>query len=157
MMQRCCVDWHLMSTGKPEYQVPISFIEGECVGTLVYVVDDEVIIAKTLAEILKRSGFEAVAFFDSLEALKSAESTVPDLLIADVMMPGLNGVDLGMKFTALHPESKVLLLSGLASTSHLTEDATNKGHQFKSMTKPFHPNDLIKEVTRLTAGKTPVV
>jgi DNA-binding NtrC family response regulator len=118
--------------------------------TLVYVVDDEKIIATTLAAILKSSGFEAVAFTDPLDALLAAESNTPDLLITDVMMPQLNGVDLGVQFKAIHPQCKVLLFSGQAKTSDLLEDARNQGHDFELLTKPVHPTDLLRAIREIT-------
>jgi len=127
------------------------FLGGEM--ALVYVVDDETLIATTLAAILKSSGFDAVSFTDPLEALLAAESHCPDVLLSDVMMPQLNGVDLGVQFKAIHPHCKVLLFSGHASTSHLMSDANSKGHKFELLTKPVHPVDLlatIKEMTEMT-------
>jgi CheY-like chemotaxis protein len=53
----------------------------------VFVVDDENVIASTLATILKQSGFEATAFTNPLEALDATRLKTPDLLISDVMMP----------------------------------------------------------------------
>ena len=63
---------------------------------LAYVVDDEEVIATTLALILNRSGFEAVAFTEPLKALRAAEGKCPDFLITDVSMPLLNGIELGI-------------------------------------------------------------
>jgi CheY-like chemotaxis protein len=113
---------------------------------LVYVVDDEKIIAITLAAILKNSGFEAVAFIDPLEALYAAESQTPDLLITDVMMPQLNGIDLGVQFKAIHPKCKILLFSGQAATADLLHDARTQGHHFELLTKPVHPKDLLQAI-----------
>jgi DNA-binding response OmpR family regulator len=118
---------------------------------LVYVVDDEKVISTTLAAILRGSGFDAIPFTDPLEALLAAEDRVPDLLITDVMMPALNGVDLGVQFKAIHPETKVLLFSGQAETSDLLSDARKAGHDFELLTKPVHPTDLLKAIRELTA------
>jgi DNA-binding NtrC family response regulator len=116
---------------------------------LVYVVDDEELIATTLAAILKSSGFEAVPFVDPLEALLAAEFQTPDLLVTDVMMPQLNGVDLGVQFKAIHPKCKVLLFSGHASTSGLLHNARNQGHNFELLTKPVHPKDLLHAIKEM--------
>ena len=118
---------------------------------LVYVVDDEEIIATTLAAILKGNGLEAVPFVDPLEALMAAEYQTPALLITDVMMPQLNGVDLGVQFKAIHPECKVLLFSGQASTADLLRDARSSGQHFEILTKPVHPKELLSVIKRLTA------
>ena len=85
-------------------------------GNLAYVVDDEEVIATTLALILNRSGFEAVAFSRPIEALRAAEQRCPDFLITDVSMPLMNGIDLGIQFKAIHPRCKELLFSGAHST-----------------------------------------
>jgi DNA-binding NtrC family response regulator len=118
---------------------------------LIYVVDDEKLIATTLAAILIRSGFEAIPFLDPLDALLSAESRCPDVLITDVMMPQLNGVDLGIQFKAIHPQCRVLLFSGQASTSSLVTNAKDAGHHFDLLNKPVHPTDLISVVREMTA------
>ena len=52
------------------------------------------------------------------------------------MMPQLNGVDLGAQFKAIHPECKVLLFSGQASTADLLEKAQHKGQKFEILAKP---------------------
>ena len=117
---------------------------------LVYVVDDEEMIATTLATILQGSGFDAVAFVDPLEALMAAEYRTPDLLITDVQMPQLNGVDLGAQFKAIHPKCKVLLFSGQASTVDLLHDVRNRGQQFEVLTKPVHPKELLSAIQQLT-------
>src|ERR1700679_3936880 len=109
----------------------------------VFVVDDEPIIASTLASILNSSGFSANAFTDPLEALRFAETQCPDFLITDVVMPQLNGSDLGVQFKAMSPKCRILLFSVMAATSDLLESARKKGHKFDLLTKPVHPQKLL--------------
>jgi DNA-binding NtrC family response regulator len=118
-------------------------------GNLAYVVDDEEVIATTLALILNRSGFEAVAFTQPIEALRAAEQRCPDFLITDVSMPLLNGIDLGIQFKAIHPRCKVLLFSGAHSTGPLLADAHQKGFQFSILAKPVHPTELLAKLKQL--------
>jgi DNA-binding NtrC family response regulator len=115
----------------------------------VFVVDDEPAIATTLALILNSSGFSANAFTDPLEALRFAETQCPDFLITDVVMPQLNGIDLGMQFKAMYPECRILLFSGMAATSDLMESARTKGQRFNLLTKPVHPQDLLDAIRAL--------
>ena len=113
------------------------------VAPLAFVVDDESVIANTLAAILKNSGFDAKAFTNPLDALKSAEDQCPDFLVSDVMMPELNGIDLGVQFKAIYPQCRILLFSGQASTADLLESARKGGHDFNLLAKPVHPKDLL--------------
>jgi len=112
----------------------------------IFVVDDEPIIASTLAVILNSSGFAATAFTNPLEALRSAEIQSPDFLITDVVMPQLNGIDLGVQFKALYPNCRILLFSGQAETAGFIESARKNGHNFTLLAKPFHPNDLMAAI-----------
>lgn len=115
----------------------------------VFVVDDEHVIASTLAAILNMNGFSAEFFTRPLEALTAAQSDMPDLLISDVAMPGLSGVDLAIQMRELHPECKILLFSGQAATVDLLKDARNQGHDFHLLLKPVHPTELLAELGTL--------
>jgi DNA-binding NtrC family response regulator len=112
----------------------------------VFVVDDEPIISFTLATILESAGYTARSFTDPLEALRAAEINCPDYLITDVMMPALNGIDLGIQFKAIFPSVKVLLFSGVASATQQWESATGKTHEFDLLTKPVHPKTLLAAI-----------
>ncbi len=114
-----------------------------------YVVDDEPVIASTLAAILNASGFQATAFTSAEAAIKAAESEGPSLLISDVVMPGMNGVDLAIHLKSLCPKCKVLLFSGQAATSDLLESASKSGHEFELLSKPIHPKDLLAAIRKL--------
>jgi DNA-binding NtrC family response regulator len=115
----------------------------------VFVVDDERVIASTLAAILKLHGYSATSFTSPLEALAAAQSRGPDLLISDVLMPGLSGVDLAIQIKAECPECKVLLFSGRASTQDLLENARRQGHDFELLQKPIHPSAMLKSIRGL--------
>lgn len=115
----------------------------------IFVVDDEPVIAFTLAAILESAGYTARTFSDPLEALRAAETNRPDCLISDVMMPALNGVDLGIQFKAIYPQVRVLLFSGLPSAAHLREDARRRGHEFDVISKPIHPTALLAAIEAL--------
>jgi CheY-like chemotaxis protein len=115
----------------------------------IFVVDDEQTIALTLAAILDSSGFSARAFSDPLEALRCAEVQCPDFLLSDVMMPQLNGVDLGVQFKAMYPECRILLFSGVSNAPHFLESARKKGHDFNLLTKPVHPKNLLEALRSL--------
>lgn len=114
----------------------------------IFVVDDEKIIAETLTTILRKSGFSARSFFNPLDALAAAAVEMPDLLISDVMMPQLSGIDLAIRITQLCPSCKVLLFSGQAQTADLLHEARRLGHDFSLLPKPVHPSDLLKHIRK---------
>jgi DNA-binding NtrC family response regulator len=120
----------------------------------VFVVDDEHIIASSLATILRLQGFDAMFFTDPLVALQAAESETPDLLISDVVMPKVSGVELGIMFRERFPACKVLLFSGQAATANLLQTARSKGHDFELLLKPVQPADLLTRI-RATSSVSP--
>jgi DNA-binding NtrC family response regulator len=123
----------------------------------VFVVDDEPVIASTLAAILRLHGYSAVSFTSPTEALAAARLRAPDLLISDVVMPDLSGVDLAIQIKAECPECKVLLFSGQAATQDLLEDARSQGHSFELLQKPVHPSEMLASIRALsTVGLIPV-
>jgi CheY-like chemotaxis protein len=124
----------------------------------VFVVDDEHVIASTLAAILELQGYSARAFTSPLEALAAARSKAPDLLLSDVVMPGFSGIDLAIQMKAQYPECKILLFSGRASTQDLLEGARNQGHDFQLLQKPIHPSETLSRVEGLAvSGPIPVL
>ena len=114
----------------------------------VLVADDERVIADTLAMILNQSGFEARAVYSGEKALEMAPVFQPNMLISDVIMADLNGIDAAIRIRALLPGIKVLLFSGQAATADLLEKARTQGYEFEILAKPVHPQDLL---TRLRA------
>jgi CheY-like chemotaxis protein len=109
----------------------------------VLVADDEPVIADTLAMILNQSGFETRAVYSGEKALEVASSFRPQMLISDVIMGELNGIDAAIRIRELLPEIKVLLFSGQAATANLLENARARGYEFEILTKPVHPQDLL--------------
>ena len=76
-------------------------------------------------------------------AVETAETLRPDMVISDVMMADLNGIDAAIKIRGLLPACKILLFSGQASTADLLDRARVQGHEFEILAKPVHPQDLL--------------
>ncbi len=112
----------------------------------VLVVDDEQVIANTLAMILNQSGFEARAVYSGEKAVELASTFLPDMLITDVIMADLNGIDAAIRIRALLPKIKILLFSGQAATADLLEKARAQGYEFEILAKPVHPQDLLSKL-----------
>ena len=115
----------------------------------VYIVDDEQLIASTLVAILKLSGFTPFGFISPLEALRASESNEPALLIVDVVMPQMTGIELAIQVRSKYPKCKILLLSGQPITAELLEVADKKGHDFALLAKPVHPTELLAAIDKI--------
>jgi CheY-like chemotaxis protein len=116
---------------------------------VVLVVDHEQIIADTIVAILKNKGFAASAAYDGKTALKMALLVSPALLITDVSMPGMNGIELAIALTKAIPDCQILLFSGQAITHDLLRQANADGYEFALLPKPVHPKDLLTQMSSL--------
>ena len=121
-------------------------------GARVFVVDDEPTIRETLAAILYNEGYAAIPFDDGAMALSSAAEESPDLLITEVIMPDMNGVDLAIHFENLYPKCKILLVSGAPAAWDLLASARLRGHDFELLAKPLHPVKLLEKVAGTLGG-----
>ena len=122
---------------------------------VILIVDDEKVIADTLSIILTHAGFITMTAYDGETALRIANAITPALLISDVVMPGITGVELAIMLTQSIPDLKVLLFSGQASTVDLLEQARRDGHYFTTLTKPVHPTDVLKRISESLAFHRP--
>ena len=116
---------------------------------IAFVVDDEKIIASTAALILSHNGFDARPFFDPIDALRAMQSDSPDLLVTDVIMPNMSGIQLALQMREFCPACKVLLSSGQSMTTELLAKAAEQGHYFEIVAKPVHPKALLEKIMEL--------
>ena len=110
----------------------------------VLIVDDEQLIADTLAMILSRAGFSARAAYSGEDAVEMVSVFAPDIVISDVIMPGISGVETANRITRILPACKVLLFSGQATRSDLAKLPESNGNSFDLILKPVHPTELIE-------------
>jgi CheY-like chemotaxis protein len=118
----------------------------------VLIADDERVIADTLVAILNHGGFEACAAYSCAQALEMAPVFRPDLLVSDVIMDGMNGIEAAVRIKAMLPEIRVFLLSGQTATPELLEKEKAGGYGFEVLMKPVHPRDLINRLRESIGG-----
>lgn len=116
-------------------------------GTRVLVVDDERVIADTLALILNRNGFHAHAAYSGEDAVELASSLKPDVLVSDVVMGGMSGIEVAVYFANYLPKCRIVLISGNVMSASLLEVAGRQGYQFQLLPKPVHPQVLINHLS----------
>ena len=112
----------------------------------ILVVDDEKAVADSLVFLLKHEGFEASAAYSGEEALQSAAKGPVQLLISDVVMPGLDGVESAMQICKQSPACKVILFSGHINAPTLVDRARIEGYEFELVQKPLHPQELLSKL-----------
>jgi len=110
----------------------------------VLIADDEKAVADTLVMILKARGYEATAAYSGESALDLAASREPDVLISDVVMGGITGIETANAVLKIVPGCRVLLLSGHLTTADLLKDAEMQGYRFEILPKPIHPSVLLE-------------
>lgn len=110
----------------------------------VLVVDDERLIADSVAMILNRSGYAAIARYSGTDALQSIREECPEIIVSDVVMPDFNGIQLAKAVRSLCPNARIVLFSGNVDTATLLDDASIEGYFFEILAKPIHPVELLK-------------
>ncbi len=112
----------------------------------VLVVDDERLIADTIVEILNRNGFVAQAAYDGEQAIEVARRNCPELVLSDVLMPRIDGVEAAIQISQICPTARIVLFSGQAATLEILSRARARGYTFELLPKPIHPTKLIQHL-----------
>lgn len=112
----------------------------------VLIADDERLIADTLGLIVRKAGFDAETVYSGQKAVEAARDRCPDFFLADVVMPGMTGIEAAIQISAINPACRILLLSGQAATADLLHDARLRGHQFEVLLKPVHPSQVLERL-----------
>jgi len=126
----------------------------EKVKTRVLVVDNERIIADTLALILRQNGFDASVAYSGEEAVQRALTLRPDVVLSDIIMGELNGLEASILISEAVPDCKILLFSGQPATADLLRQARSRGHAFEVLAKPVHPTVILEQISALTTRLT---
>jgi CheY-like chemotaxis protein len=118
----------------------------------ILVVDDQHIIADTTAEVLNRFGFRAARSYNGHSALDVALELKPDYLLTDIMMPGMNGIDLAIAVQKQLPATLIVLISGQAGITDILRQARDNGYEFSLLAKPIHPEKLLEYLKKKAPG-----
>jgi two-component system cell cycle response regulator CpdR len=108
--------------------------------------DDDASMRQYLARALERSGYAVTAVEDGPEALDRLADHRFDLLLTDIVMPGMDGIELARRAGERHPAMRVMFITGFAAVTLEHPDMPADARVFS---KPFHLRDLVAEVDRL--------
>jgi DNA-binding response OmpR family regulator len=112
----------------------------------VLIADDEPIIANTLALILKQCGFDTVCALSGEDAVRAASACRPDVLVLDVYMRGISGIETALRIRSLYPGCKTIIISGAAPTNELVAETASLGDDVDLLIKPFAPDKLLERI-----------
>lgn len=113
----------------------------------ILVVDDEASIRDLCARVLTRSGFKVTMASTGEDAVRRLQDEPFDLVISDIRMPGISGMDVLVMAKTLHPSIAVILITGFG-TSEVVERANQSGAD-RILTKPFNALELLAMVRKI--------
>jgi len=109
--------------------------------------EDDSNMRRFLANALERAGYEVIDFDNGISAYERLQEEPFSLLLTDIVMPEMDGIELARRATEIDPDLKVMFITGFAavalhSDSHTPRDA-------RVLSKPFHLRELVSEVQKM--------
>ena len=109
--------------------------------------EDDNDMRRFLAKALERAGYEVVAFDNGGSAYERLREEPFSLLLTDIVMPEMDGIELARRATELDPDLKVMFITGFAAVALNPDSKAPKNA--KILSKPFHLRELVQEVDRI--------
>ena len=119
----------------------------------ILVAEDEEAMRAYLARALQNAGYDVVAVDRGTHALPYLQNEHFDLLLSDIVMPEMDGIELAQRCAEISPATKVMFITGFAA---VTLKANREAPQVKVLSKPFHLKDLVMEVERVFGGEAAI-
>jgi CheY-like chemotaxis protein len=158
----------LRATGRPVLQKPVEFDElvaavrrvaalgGEDIPVVsgrIVLVDDDVAVRDSLGRILRRAGYDVEEAPNGAAALEACRRAEPDLVLTDLYMPGVDGIEAIIRLQSEFPGIRIIAMSGGGYLNKKDAlDAAVKLGSLRTLPKPIHQNDLLKAVAEVLAG-----
>lgn len=118
-------------------------------GARILVVDDDRSLADTLATILRLNGYEVEEAYSGALAIQIAMQFQPEVLICDVVLPVMNGVETASHIRSLFPSCKVFLITGRSTAPDLVLKTHALSDGFELLAKPLHPSELLARLSNI--------
>jgi two-component system cell cycle response regulator CpdR len=112
--------------------------------------EDDGDMRRFLEKALANAGYEVVAFDNGRSAYDRLREEPFELLLTDIVMPEMDGIELARRATEIDPDLKVMFITGYAAVALNADNKAPKNA--KVLSKPFHLKDLVNEVERLLAA-----
>ena len=112
--------------------------------------EDDDSMRRFLVGALVKAGYDVIDFGNGADAYDRLKEEPFTLLLTDIVMPEMDGIELARRASELDPELKIMFITGFAAVTLNTDERAPK--DAKVLSKPFHLKDLVAEVGRLLAG-----
>jgi two-component system, cell cycle response regulator CpdR len=132
-------------------EAPMNMNESpNAINSKILLAEDDHDMRRFLSKALQAAGFNVASFDNGKSAYQRLREEPFGLLLTDIVMPEMDGIELARKATELDPDIKVMFITGFAAVA-LNPD-NNAPRQAKVLSKPFHLKELVNEVQRLLAA-----
>ena len=118
--------------------------------TKIILAEDDNDMRQFLAKALEKAGYEVVSYDNGLSAYERLREEPFTLLLTDIVMPEMDGIELARRATELDPEIKVMFITGFAAVALHPDSRAPK--DAKILSKPFHLRELVDQVERMLAA-----
>jgi two-component system, cell cycle response regulator CpdR len=112
--------------------------------------EDDDSLRRFLAKALERAGYEVISCPDGEAALEALDEGPFDLLLTDIVMPGVDGIEVARQAAARAPEQRIMFITGFAAVALSAGDRAPAGA--KVLAKPVHLREIVAEVERMIAA-----
>jgi two-component system, cell cycle response regulator CpdR len=112
--------------------------------------EDDEDMRRFLARALERAGHQVTSFAEGASAFEEIKQADFDLLLTDIVMPEMDGIELARRAAELDPSLKIMFITGFAAVALHPDSKAPK--DAKILSKPFHLRDLVAEVDRMIAA-----
>ena len=113
--------------------------------------EDDDSMRRFLAKALERAGYDVVSYGNGAEAFQGLRERPVTLLLTDIVMPEMDGIELAKRAAELNPEMKIMFITGFAAVA-LQHYSDAPPHRTRILSKPIHLKDLVREVDKMLAA-----
>src|SRR5690348_12262198 len=118
--------------------------------TKILLAEDDTDMRRFLVKALQQAGYEVISYDNGLSAYQRLREEPFELLLTDIVMPEMDGIELARRAAELDPDIKIMFITGFAAVA-LNPDSSAPKHA-KVLSKPFHLRDLVNEVQKVLAA-----
>jgi two-component system, cell cycle response regulator CpdR len=142
--------FHSMFTSDPAYGMEGTGKSRVCVMSKILLAEDDIDMRRFLVKALQNAGFEVISYDNGLAAYQRLREEPFELLLTDIVMPEMDGIELARRAAELDPDIKIMFITGFAAVA-LNSDSNAPKHA-KILSKPVHLRELVNEVQKMLAA-----